>query len=287
MSDIFFNLSGKIDSRTVKVLRAIKETADSLGIPFFIVGASARDFLLTHCFGIETTRMTKDVDLAVGVAGWDKFDEFQKVLTETGRFKPDAREPQRLYFDTVPVDIVPFGPIEKGEHKIAWPPDHAVQMSLFGFKEAYNNSITVRINAKPALDIQLPTLPALAIMKIISWDEKYPERRKDAADILLIMQTYERAGNFDRLYEEEPDLLQEEAFDTIQAGVRLLGRDMATMAEPGTLKIVRTILDQELRTSTPYRLVTDMIQTGYGFKRRFDEVLRQVEKLRQGLAEKL
>ncbi len=286
MSDISFNLSGKIDRRTVKALRAVKETADSLRIPFFIVGASARDFLLNHCYGIETTRMTRDVDLAVEAAGWDKFNEFQKALIATGRFTPDAREPQRLYFDAVPVDIVPFGPIEKGSHQIAWPPEHSVQMSLFGFKEAYRNSITVRISSRPALHIQLPTLPGLALMKIISWDEKYPTRGKDAADLLLIMQKYESAGNFDRLYEEEPTMLQEESFDTKHAGIRLLGRDMAQIAEPGTLKIIRAILDQEVRTDTPYRLATDMLQAGFAFERRFEEVLRQIEKLRQGLSEK-
>jgi predicted nucleotidyltransferase len=116
MSGISFDLSGKIDRLTVKALRAVKETADSLGISFFIVGASARDFLLNHCHGIETTRMTRDVDLAIEVAGWGKFNEFQKALMSTGRFTPDSREPQRLYFDSVPVDIVPFGPIEKGRH---------------------------------------------------------------------------------------------------------------------------------------------------------------------------
>ena len=51
-------------------------------------------------------------------------------------------------------------------------------MSLLGFKEAHENSITVRISSAPKLDIQLPSIPGLAIMKIISWDEKYPARKK-------------------------------------------------------------------------------------------------------------
>jgi len=286
MSNISFNLSGEIDRRTVKVLRAVKETADSFRIPFFIVGASARDFLLNHCYGLETTRMTRDLDLAIEVAGWDKFNEFQKGLISTGRFTPDGREPQRLYFDAVPVDIVPFGPIEKGSHQIAWPLEHSVHMSLIGFKEAYENSITVRISSRPALDVQLPTLPGLAIMKMISWNEKYPTRGKDAADLLLIMRTYESAGNFDRLYEEEPTLLQEESFDTMHAGIRLLGRDMAQIAESGTLKIIRAILDKEAKTDTPYRLATDMIQARFGSEREFEEVMLQIEKLRHGLSEK-
>jgi hypothetical protein len=60
---------------------------------------------------------------------------------------------------------------------------------------------------------------------------------------------------------------------------------MAKIAEPRTLTVIRAILDQEVRTETPYRLTTDMIQAGIGFERRFDEVLMQLEKLRQGFSE--
>ena len=199
MSNISFDLTGKIDPQTVNALRAVRETADSLGIPFFLVGASARDFILNHCYGIETTRVTRDLDLAIEVAAWDHFHEFRKALSGTGRFTPDNREPQRLHFGSVPVDIVPFGPIADEDQKIAWPPENAMTMSLLGFKEAHENSITVRISSAPELDIQLPSIPGLAIMKIISWDEKYPARKKDAEDLLLIMQNYVNAGNFNRL----------------------------------------------------------------------------------------
>jgi predicted nucleotidyltransferase len=285
MSNISFDLSGKIDPQTVDALRAVRETADVLGIPFFLVGASARDFIMNHCYGIETKRVTRDMDLAIEVAAWNHFHEFRKALTGTGRFTPDNREPQRLHFGSVPVDIVPFGPIADGEQKIAWPPENAMTMSLLGFKEAYENSITVRISPAPELDIQLPTLPALAVMKIISWDEKYPARKKDAEDLLLIMQNYENAGNFDRLYEEEPVLLEEEEFDTTLAGIRLLGRDMGRIAEPETLKVIKRILDHEMETKTPYRLISDMVMVGHGFEYRFNEVLLQVAKLKLGLSE--
>ena len=80
-------------------------------------------------------------------------------------------------------------------------------MSMIGFREAYEYSITVRLSTTPELDIKLPTLPGLALMKIVSWREKYPERPKDAEDLLLIMKKYEDAGNRDRLYDTEQDLL--------------------------------------------------------------------------------
>jgi predicted nucleotidyltransferase len=206
-------------------------------------------------------------------------------LIETGKFSPDEKEPQRFLSNSVIVDIVPFGSIVDENKRISWPPEHKIFMSMLGFNEAYEYSITVRLSSDPELDIKLPTLPGLALMKIISWKEKYPERKRDAEDLVLIMQKYEDAGNFDRLYEEEQDLLQEENFDTRLAGIRLLGRDMARIADPDTLRTVRTILDSETGEQLQYRLVTDMIRSSLMFDENFDEILLHVDKLRKGIVE--
>jgi predicted nucleotidyltransferase len=56
MSNILFDLSGKIEQAKTDVLYIVKRIADSLNIPFFVVGASARDFILKHCYGIEPPR---------------------------------------------------------------------------------------------------------------------------------------------------------------------------------------------------------------------------------------
>ena len=46
MKNISFNLSGKIDPLLVDVISLIDQEAAGLGIPFFIVGAMARDIVL-------------------------------------------------------------------------------------------------------------------------------------------------------------------------------------------------------------------------------------------------
>jgi predicted nucleotidyltransferase len=285
MSNILFDLSGKIDQQTVAALSAVKGIADSQGIPFFVVGASARDLILKHCYGIEPPRMTADIDLGVEVADWEQFNKLTEALKATGRFLPNERQRQRYHFDSVLIDIVPFGPITDENRRIAWPPEHEIFMSMIGFKEAYENSITVRLSTTPELDIKLPTLPGLALMKIVSWREKYPERPKDAEDLLLIMQKYEDAGNFDRLYDKEQDLLQEEKFDTRNATIRLLGRDMAKMADIETLSTVKAILDSETGEQSQYKLITDMVKGSLRFEDRFEETLQQVETLKKGLTE--
>ncbi len=61
------NISGKIDPQTVAIYELVASVAESRSIKFFVVGATARDLILQHGFGIEARRATRDIDLAVQV----------------------------------------------------------------------------------------------------------------------------------------------------------------------------------------------------------------------------
>jgi predicted nucleotidyltransferase len=284
MNNILFNLSGKIEKPIVDALYTLKKVADSLNIPFFVLGASARDLILKHCYGVEPLRKTGDIDLGVEVANWEQFTTLTKSLIVTGEFSLTS-EKQRFRRGTTLIDIIPFGPIADEDKKISWPPEHEIFMSMVGFEEAYECSITIRLSSDPVLDIKLSTLPGLAIMKLIAWKEKYPERKRDAGDLLLIMNKYEEAGSSERLYGEELPLLQEERFDARVAGIRLLGRDMARISNPQTFRIIKSILDGEIEDVSQYKLVSDMIRESGSLQARFGEILSRLEKLRQGIIE--
>jgi predicted nucleotidyltransferase len=284
MTSILFNLSGKIEKPAVDALYLVKRVADSLNIPFFVIGASARDLILKHCYGIEPLRKTGDIVLGVEVANWEQFNKLKESLIATGQFFLTS-EKQRLRCGTILIDILPFGPITDKDKKISWPPEHEIMMSMVGFEEAYEYSITVRLSSDPELDIKLASLPGLAIMKLISWKEKYPNRRRDAEDLFFIMNKYEEAGNSERLYEEDLPLLQEEGFDTKLAGTRLLGRDIAKISDPRTILILKGILDAETEELSQYKLITDMIRETGMADTEFDEILLQLEKLKQGIVE--
>jgi len=284
MTSILFNLSGKIEKPIVDALYFLKRIADSFGIPFFVIGAFSRDLILKHGYGIEPRRKTGDIDVGVEVANWEQFEKLKESLIATSQFSltPDK---QRLRCGTILIDILPFGPITDEDKKISWPPEHELIMSMVGFEEAYEHSVTVRLGSDPELDIKLASLPGLAIMKLISWKEKYPNRKRDADDLLLIMNKYEEAGNSERLYEEDLPLLQEEGFDIKLAGTRLLGRDMARISNPATFRIIKGILDAETEEMGQYKLITDMIRETGISDTRFDEILLQLEKLKQGIVE--
>ena len=99
------------------------------------------------------------------------------------------------------------------------------------------------------------------------------------------MNKYEEAGNSDRLYGEDLPLLQEEGFDTTSAGARLLGRDMAKISDSKTFLIVKEILDNETKETSQYRLISDMMREAGMSDTRFDGILAQLMKLREGFVE--
>lgn len=284
MTNISYNLSGRIDPVLVDILSLVNQEAASRGMLFFVVGATARDILLNHCHAIRSRRATRDLDIGVEVAGWDEFRQLSEALIATGRFTAD-KEPYRLLYGRFPVDIVPYGGVSPDKQTISWPPDHQVVMSIMGFQEAYDYGITVRLNEDPALDVKVPTIPGMVMMKLISWHDRYPERPKDAEDLLFLLEHYAEAGNEDRLFDNEVDLLQAERFDLTFAGIRLLGRDLASMTTVATGEVIKSILDIETDEQQRFRLIQDMAR-GAHFHDRSDNCLAKLKKLHEGFMER-
>ena len=283
MTNISFNLSEKIDNVILEILKVIHQEASTLGILFFVVGATARDIVLNHCHTIKTNRATRDLDIGVEVNGWDEFQQLSKALVATGKFEA-TREPYRLKFGRFPVDIVPFGNISPEGRTIRWPPDQQVVMNIMGFKEAYQYGMNVRLSNAPSLDVKVPTIPGMALMKVISWNDRYPERSKDAEDLLFFMEHYADAGNEDRMFDNEVELLQTEGFDLVLAGIRLLGRDMAAIADEATGRAIIEILEAETVEQQRYRLVQDMAGSAHTYDRS-EKILTKLMRLKQGFLE--
>lgn len=279
MKNILIDISGKLDNSYINAIKEIKETADSLKISFFIVGALARDIIMEYFYKIKAPRMTMDIDLGIRVASWTQFDELIDTLEISGKFKKQ-KEKHRVLYDDIFIDIIPFGSICDKNEKISWPPKNEIVMSVMGFSEVYNYSTFVRLKNIPILEVRIPTLPGLAILKLLSWKDNYPNRSKDAEDLLFIMKNYERAGNFDRLYETELQLLENEDFDNRIAGIVLLGKDMSRICNKQTMEHIKEILIEETSENSKYNLVTDML---YLRRDDFKSILYSLKKLKEGI----
>lgn len=256
MTPISIDISGKLEPGLTALLESAHSVCKELGLQAVVVGALARDIHFLHLHGIAPGRATLDVDFAVLTESWDQFQRIKDRLINQHGCIQDTRHTQRLRtLGGLTVDLIPFGTIEEPAGHITWPPGFTQMMSTAGFAEALSSSQPCRVRSQPALDIQVITMPAIAALKLLSWADGYPERRKDAQDLLFVLRWYLDAGQSERLWHAEQDLMQEQDFDYDRAGARLLGRDIGRMVSPRTAEEIQRILDAEVQDDGPQRLL--------------------------------
>jgi predicted nucleotidyltransferase len=113
---------------TLAVLGALQKVGTQHGVGHFVIGATARDILMTHVFGVDAGRATRDVDFAIALEDWNQFETIKAELIDNGDFQPAAGKSHRLFYQqdeygtAYPLDLIPFGQIERPGNVIAWPP---------------------------------------------------------------------------------------------------------------------------------------------------------------------
>lgn len=255
---ISLDFSQKTDLRLLAALVKVVSAA-AAGVPFLMAGAMARDLLLVHAHGIHNKRATEDVDLAFLVGNWSAFEAMRNRLLGGGEFAEIPRSGiHKLRFRrTLEVDILPFGGVERPDRTIVLPPDNAFEMSMFGFKEALGSSVTVVL--PDDAQVQVVSLPALAILKFSAWvDRRLTDPGKDAYDLRLIIKNYANVSE-ERLYDGNPYVAGSPS-EYEAAGAWLLGGDMAQLLDQiGRERLARIIAD-EADEAGQLRLVGDMMR---------------------------
>lgn len=230
-----------LETTQLEIMRHVDQVARSFDLRYFVAGALARVILLEHVHGQSPGPATRDVDFGVTVKDWPTFQSLKNELIGTGAFESAPGIAQRLiYIRDIHhswIDLVPFGGIEQDGRMIAWPPDRVMVMNVAGFSEAADAAIEVEI--APGLTLAVASLPSLAVLKLITWLDRWPENRgKDAQDFFHILSRYAEAGNMDRLYDSEQDLMARAAFDPDLAGAGLLGKETAQLCLPETALLI-------------------------------------------------
>ncbi len=205
------DLSDKTELRWLSaVLADVGDAAP--GADFLIVGAMARDLLLQYGQGVPITRATTDIDLGVAVGSWDEFRKLRDICSESGYFTSDRPGSHRLLHRSgVPLDLIPFGGVEREDGTIEWPENNAV-MGVLGYREASATATQILLPDK--MPVATVCLPMLAILKLMAWSERHAYAPgKDAADLFLLLQNYLNDENTARLYEVGAHLLEREDFD--------------------------------------------------------------------------
>jgi predicted nucleotidyltransferase len=285
MTTTSLDLSGKIDKVAVSALGRIHQISSSMNIPFFIVGATARDILLEVHHGIGSKRATVDIDIAVFIDNWDQFKRLMDELIGINVFTP-TRDIHRLLFKKrLPIDIVPFGGVAEKGDLIEWPPDGSIKMSVTGFRECFQHAVQVKISDKPKLSISVVSLAGLAILKLVSWDDNSARRQKDASDLVFIIRNYLDAGNLERLFEEAPDIVDSSDYDYEAGSARLLGRDISKIAYTSTTNRLIEILRRESKNKRGHRIAMDVLQGDRFADESYEKVSGYFDALLKGLTD--
>jgi predicted nucleotidyltransferase len=267
---------------TIKILYEVASVANAEGIDHMLVGATARDVLLTNVFDLEPRSATHDVDFAVAVRDWDQFEALRAGLLARKTFKDAGKVKQRLYYKgeeeeyDYQIDLVPFGAVTNGTDEVAWPPDLKTIMNVAGYEDVLAAAELVEVS--PGFVQKVVSIAGLAILKIVAWSDRGRDDPKDAQDLIYVMDNYAVAGNFDRVYEEN-GVIEAGNYDPDVAGIYLLGLDIQRMASENTLDIIKQIIEQNFD-----RLSTDMIKSQRHFENVEERVASRLRLLQRALS---
>jgi len=243
-------------NRHAQVIACVQAVAARLGVQLLVVGAFARDLHLAFAHGIPVERQTEDIDLALAIDDWTAFDELRRQLIASAQFAP-SKSGHRLRHDALPIDLVPFGPVETAERTIVWPPRGDVVMNVFGFQEAQRDAINVLLPND--VRIQIVSIPALALLKLVCWQDRHlGSPKKDGLDLQLIITNYLKAGNEERLWEEFLHWTQEDDFDYAATGARMLGCDIALLLDAEGRHRIAELLEGQCALEQPGALPLEM-----------------------------
>ena len=262
------------------VVSALEGVAAPLGCDYCVIGATARDMMLHYAHGIDVRRATEDVDFSVMVLDWDAFASLRAGLIGGGAFAERggvATHKLRHVGTRLPIDVVPFGGIERPDRTIAWPPEYAEVFDCFGLREALATAVLTRLPG--GASVLVASIPALAILKLTAWrDRKHTHPGRDAGDLFLYLRHYITCGNMEHLASDHADILDDPEFDYEPAGARLLGRDMRAMLEPEPVEDLQGILAPETDLDGTQLLAA---QSGLAVPR----AMRLIQALSAGLSE--
>ncbi len=284
MTNISIDLSKNTDPIIADCIKVIKNVAEELEIDFFVVGAAARDLILGQFYDLPTGMVTKDIDIGITVSNWKHYQKIKDRLISTGSFSSDEKIVHRLkYKNSRFVDIIPFGSVETPEGMVCWPPEYSIEMNVTGFQDAWKNTISVCL-AK-GLDIRFVSLAGMTVLKFIAWNDRHHEfPTKDAVDIATLLKYYSQAGNEERLFNSNSDLMEAEDFDFDFAGARLLGRDMAEIMSPKTKKTVLDILAHNTDPDTNDSLIIAV--ANHLSDKDYERALKFLQNLKKGILDK-
>jgi predicted nucleotidyltransferase len=226
-----------MEPKAVEALRILSRFLSQEGRTFVLIGATVPQIVLDFRTS-SGSRETRDVDAIAEVQDWGDFARIRDGLLQEG-FRP-GQVAHELWLDEVRIDLIPFGPGLVQNDKLSWPYGDSV-MTACGFEEA----LACARDREVAPNLRLPvvTIPGLVLTKVVAYMDRPEERARDLIDIIYCFGHYEAIVGQSRRFDHAGTEVDDEPVTFEEAGALLLGLEVAALAKPKSLDIVRRFLD--------------------------------------------
>jgi predicted nucleotidyltransferase len=216
------NLSGIRQGELREVFDALEQAFSVVGIDFYLIGALARD--VWYSKEDKVFRTTKDVDFAVLVGSQKEYEDLKAHLIAQNKFH-NIRENSFVMLTPlgVQVDILPFGEIEIDDGTKLEGIGLA-NIKVNGFMEVYQSG-TEQVQIETGHHFKIATLPAIALLKFIAFDDRPEHRLKDARDIANIFMHFFDLQT-ELIYEQHSDLFGGEDLSLEEIAAIVIGREI-------------------------------------------------------------
>lgn len=242
------------------LLQALSSFFASKNVSFYVIGATARDIIMRQLLDQESARHTQDLDIAIAISEWDKFEEISLEIAQLKDFEKSIHQKQRFHFcKDYELDLVPFGAIAKDDGNIYWPPEEEFRMSVKGFDEALKDFMIIKIDDE--FEIRVASLSGLFLLKLNAWIDRNISTSKDAEDLCYIIENYYAVFeecNIARGYHQE--IYEMENFDVFVAGAIWLGYDIVALLTHEQAVCYNSMLISELQKEEESRLIEQMMK---------------------------
>jgi predicted nucleotidyltransferase len=191
-----------------------------------LIGATA---LNAH---VDLARVTRDIDLALVAHPGD----FADLLSPLGWSRHPRMWQRWVHDDGALADILPATQdlISRGSVEFA---NGDVRMSLVGFDLALMHTLTCQV--VDAITLEVASLAALAVLKIVAWLDRPYERQKDLGDLAAILEQALPEDDL-RRWEDHPVSASGHAHEDQSAF--FIGHEIAAISGAVHLEKVRSFL---------------------------------------------
>jgi predicted nucleotidyltransferase len=224
----------------VPYLELINRITTQLDTEYLVVGAFARDLLLTEVLSASAGIYTEDIDLGIQLPDWSAY---RAVATELGRngYRRGKAPHEYVGPDGLRTDLLPYGPVESNR-TISFAQTTHIALNMMGFQEAAREPVNFSLDDK--VDFRTPSPAGVVLLKLIAWGDRFPRSvaGKHVMDIGLLLEAL-FDGNIDRADE---DAAYTGAFDTIDPPTPLnhsalvIGRQIARLVA-GDIQVMTTL----------------------------------------------